>query len=112
MSDEVTSEERLQEIFVALGSVKRLLILRLLAEAVTGRTRSLAAGLTISEVATAVEITRFAASHHLKILRAAGVVKATRDRQSLRHELEINTFLSIDEWLLPLLQSVETQVER
>ena len=61
--------------------------------------RSEESGLSITQIAEALEVTRFSASRHLHILRTAGLLTATPDPPHIRYRLECDALLVIDEWL-------------
>lgn len=65
------------DLCAALADPRRILILYLLANS----------PLTVNELAALVEISQPAASRHLKILRAAGLVIATRQGASVSYSL-------------------------
>jgi DNA-binding transcriptional ArsR family regulator len=73
----------------ALADPTRLRIVELLAE------RELAAG----DVARRFDMTAPAVSQHLKILRAAGLVRVRRDAQRRIYALEPRGLADLDAWL-------------
>ncbi|WP_127473958.1 ArsR/SmtB family transcription factor [Microbacterium sulfonylureivorans] len=96
--------ERLVIAFAALANASRLSLLRELSRP-TPRNGHLGGGQTISELAAKTELSRFAASRHLGILREAGLVHGVRDGSRMLHRLEGAALDEIDDWLFPLLIS-------
>jgi len=62
-------------------------------------------GLTIAELSDRVEITRFAASRHLGILRDAGLVARRRIGARSIHTLETDALETLEDWLYPLVDA-------
>lgn len=81
--------------FAALGSADRIAILALL--------RDLGEPASISRVALEVELSRFAASRHLGILRNVGLVVAVRSQGQLLHSLNHEAFESVEDWVIDYL---------
>jgi DNA-binding transcriptional ArsR family regulator len=63
-------------------------------------------GLTISRLAASFEISRFSASRHLGILRAAGVLDVQHDGQRALHTLSETAFDGLEDWLYAVLDGV------
>jgi len=91
---------QLAALFGALANDDRLTILREL------RLRSMRVsgaanpkGASIDEVAQAADLSRFAASRHLAILREAGLVNATRVGNQKRHRLIPAQLEMLEDWL-------------
>jgi DNA-binding transcriptional ArsR family regulator len=83
-------------VFFALSSEHRRAILHALRSAHSDGP----AGLCITEIAAAVEISRFSATHHLRILRMAGLVETTSVRRRQMSRLVVQTFSTAVDWLL------------
>lgn len=80
-------------LFAALANSERLAILDVLLDGPpTGP------GASISEVARATEMTRFAASRHLAILRNSGLLSAERVRTGFRHRVNVEVLTAIEDW--------------
>ncbi len=79
--------------FKALADPTRRKILELLAE----RDR------TAGEIASHFEISGPSVSNHLKILKAAGLVSAERQGQSLVYHLETTVFQELLQWCMDVL---------
>lgn len=91
---------QLAALFGALANNDRLMILRELGLR-SGRVSRAAnpKGASIDEVARAADLSRFAASRHLAILREAGLVNATRVGNQKRHELNPAQLDVLEDWL-------------
>lgn len=76
-------------VFDALADPTRRRVLELLAE----RER------TAGEIAAAFTVSRPAVSRHLRVLRAAGLVRARRDAQRRVYGLDATPLLEVDAWL-------------
>jgi len=63
--------------------------------------------LTISAVAARVELTRFAASRHLGILREAELVRAEQRGTRVLHSLAPGAFGVLEDWVLAIVDSEE-----
>ena len=82
-------------LFKALGDPTRRAILEMLKE------RNCTAG----EIGDAFDMTAPSISHHLSILKNAGLVSDTRDGRFIRYELNITVLEEAMQWLLKLTQS-------
>lgn len=80
-------------IFAALANSERLAIIDALSQL-----DPTDCGSSISEISRAADLSRFSASRHLSILRAAGIVTATRDRSGFRHRVNLDALLAIEDW--------------
>ena len=85
--------------FRALANGERLAVLRVLG--------GCPAGMNISQVAAAAELSRFTASRHLKLLCAAGLVTASRREQSLIHRLDPRGFERVEDWVYDMAPASE-----
>lgn len=83
----------------ALANGERLAVLQVL--------RGCPAGLNISQVAAATELSRFTASRHLKLLCAAGLVTATRCEQSVVHRIAPQGFEPVEDWLYDMVPAAD-----
>ncbi|MCR2799380.1 helix-turn-helix domain-containing protein [Microbacterium sp. zg-Y818] len=88
-------ERGLSLVFGALANVDRIAIIDML----RGVAAEHPGGVSISRVAEATGLTRFSASRHLRILRDAGLVSATRRRPSVMHRLDARGFDAVEDWL-------------
>ncbi|PTT22890.1 transcriptional regulator [Microbacterium sp. HMWF026] len=57
-------------------------------------------GLSITDLAGATELSRFAASRHLAVLREAGLVTMTQDGYRRVHQIRFDAFLELEEWVM------------
>jgi len=80
----------LNETFKALADPNRRKILRLLSRG----------DLTAGEIADHFSITKPSISHHLAILKQAGLVSAERRGQNIYYSLETTVFQELVAWLL------------
>lgn len=90
----------LPRIFAALSNDGRLALIDELARAEAGPGPD---ELSISTLAVRAGLSRFAASRHLAILRTAGLVIATRVRQSTVHTLNWPALAQIEDWMYSVL---------
>ncbi|KAA9105860.1 ArsR/SmtB family transcription factor [Microbacterium rhizomatis] len=90
----------LPRIFAALSNDGRLALIDELARAEAGPGPD---ELSISTLAVRAGLSRFAASRHLAILRTAGLVIATRVRQSTVHKLNWPALAQIEDWMYSVL---------
>ncbi|QIG39457.1 helix-turn-helix transcriptional regulator [Microbacterium sp. 4R-513] len=60
-------------------------------------------GMTITALAQATGTTRFTASRHLAVLRAAGLVRAELRGTRRVHRLDLDAIAAIDDWLQPFI---------
>ena len=98
MTDELdgSADDRgLSRIFSALANADRIAIIDMLRGCATDELD----GVSISRVAEATGLTRFAASRHLRILCDAGLVSATRKRHSTLHRIDVRGFYELEDWL-------------
>lgn len=103
------------DMFAALGSEQRLEIVRLLL-------RSGPNGLTVGEIQAKVKIPGSTLSHHLEKLRQESLVDVTRERQSLRHSVNLESvgklisFLCarcyVPERLEPMFRRIQNECEK
>lgn len=84
-------------LFAALANADRLAMLAVLSSAQSADRRD--HGLSIAELATCTEISRFAASRHLAILRRAGLVEARIVGRRALHHLKSASFEKLEDWL-------------
>lgn len=85
----------LVEVFAALANSDRFEIVNTLLQGhVSGRT-----GMAVTELARELGISRFAASHHLGILRAAGVVETGRHGNRSISVLHTERLMEIWDWI-------------
>lgn len=94
--------ERLAAMFTALGNRARLDLIDAMVKAGSRPDRA-DCGMTISELATRTEISRFSASRHLTILRECSLVRGVSSGSRTLHYLNSDTLDDIDDWLFPLL---------
>lgn len=92
MSDDTGSEglERAMEFFKALANVQRLRILGLLAERPA----------VVKEIADVLKLSDATASHHLRILRQAGLLAVESDQQYRLYRLRTERLAEISQELL------------
>ncbi|WP_109212379.1 MULTISPECIES: metalloregulator ArsR/SmtB family transcription factor [Microbacterium] len=86
----------LSQVFAALANDDRLAILDVLRE-------SRDTECSIERIADSIEMSRFATSRHLRILRQAGLVDGRRSGHKFLHRLAQSRFDDIDDWLLDYL---------
>ncbi len=91
-------------VFAALASPNRLAILDAL---IANDRSSPQRGLSISDVASLTELSRFSASRHLGILREAGVVVAEPVGMRLQHQVAWHALESIEDWLYARIDGPE-----
>lgn len=103
LATDVGRSEHLRSVFAALASAPRLDILHALVGAQSCHVRS-----GISDIARQTELSRFSASHHLDILRRAGLVSGYREGSRSFHTLNGRTFEYIEDWLYPVLEVCES----
>lgn len=93
----------LSRVFSALASADRLAVLAELQRAAQSPAGSGAR--TISDVARALEMSRFSASRHLGILRAAELIECVRSEGKALHRLAFRSLQAVEDWLYPLLDT-------
>ncbi|WOF23534.1 metalloregulator ArsR/SmtB family transcription factor [Microbacterium betulae] len=85
----------LVDLFAALSNGDRLRIVRTLGESRGASVR----GMSITEIAREVGITRFGASRHLAVLRDAGIVCTRSEGNRAMSSLVAGTLLPIWDWI-------------
>ncbi len=65
------------------------------------------ADLTAGEIADAFHISKPSISHHLDLLKQAGLISVTREGQFLRYSLDATVLEEALQWILDLLDSNE-----
>jgi DNA-binding transcriptional ArsR family regulator len=96
MTDE---DHDIGRVFAALTNDDRRAILQLLRSAhADGES-----GLSITAIAAGVEISRFGASRHLGVLRAAGIVHTVAEKHRRVSSLVSGPVTEAIDWLLPLV---------
>lgn len=95
------------ELFAALANPDRLEMLSALLHASAEGKRL--PGVAISQLAAAVEISRFAASRHLAILRRVGLVDVQLQGRRALHFLSASRFELLEDWLYPFVAQTQTQ---
>ncbi len=85
----------MNKLFKALNDPTRRDILDLLKEK----------DLTAGEIAEAFEITKPSISHHLDLLKQAGMVSTERNGQFITYSLDITALEEATQWLFNLLNS-------
>lgn len=98
--DPDTVENDLDEMFAAIAHPRRRDILDLL----LGED-----DVSITETARLLEIDRFAASHHLGVLRAAGLTSRTISGAVRLQRLELDPMERIFDWLLPFIDASDSR---
>lgn len=86
-------------VFKALGDETRREILRLLARG----------DMTAGEIARSFTLSRPTISHHLHILKEAGLVLEEKKGQYVIYSLNMTVFQQLTGWLLEILHSVTTR---
>jgi DNA-binding transcriptional ArsR family regulator len=89
-------------LFRALANPTRLLIVGELAR--PHRNALSSPGLTISELAARIEVSRFVASHHLQILKEVAFVECNKIGHRKIHTLNRSLLLQVEDWLYSLLE--------
>jgi DNA-binding transcriptional ArsR family regulator len=97
MTDE---EHDIGRVFAALTNDDRRAILQSLRNAHSDGQP----GMSIAEIATSVEISRFNASHHLAVLRGAGLVHTVADKRRQISSLVPNVLEEAVGWLISLVE--------
>lgn len=92
-------EPTLAQVFAALASDDRLALLRAAEER--------RAGMTIAALARVTDLTRFAASRHLRVLEAAGLVVHVPTGRAKIFHLSRAGFDCIEDWLLSTTEGFE-----
>jgi DNA-binding transcriptional ArsR family regulator len=85
---------RLAGLMTAVANSDRLALLE------TIRAHRCERGCGVTELADAVGLSRFAASHHLGILRHYGLLQATRHKGHVLHRLVMPAFEMIEDWVI------------
>ncbi|KQP72501.1 hypothetical protein ASF40_20720 [Microbacterium sp. Leaf288] len=88
--------ERLSALARAIAAEERRALLEVMLEQTAPDHR----GLSITQLAEATGVSRFAASHHLRVLRDAGVALMTRDGYQRIHRINFQAFLDLEDWVL------------
>ena len=88
-------------VFVAVADPTR----RLLLERLRGGT-----GLSISELARDLPMSRQAVTKHLDALRRAGLIRVRRDGRERLHELDARPLEAVDEWLRPYAEAWDARL--
>lgn len=102
----VHGDRNLASVLHALANRERLDLVQAIAAGHLGDGRESPEGLTISRMAAALEISRFSASRHLGILRAAGVLDVQLDGPRALHTLNETAFDGLEDWLYAVLDGV------
>lgn len=82
-------------LFKALNDATRRRILDMLKEA----------DLTAGEIADAFQISKPSISHHLDLLKRAGLISSTREGQFLRYTLDATVLEEALQWLMDLVDT-------
>ncbi len=85
----------MNKLFKALNDTTRRRILDMLKEA----------DLTAGEIAEAFHISKPSISHHLDLLKQAGLISVTREGQFLRYSLETTVLDEAVRWLMDLVDT-------
>lgn len=85
------------DVFKALGDPTRRRILEMLAKE---------GDLTAGDIASRFDISAPSISHHLSILKNAGLVVDTRQRQSIVYSLNTTVFQEVIKWMYDLFGEV------
>jgi len=93
----------LHQVFAALSNPDRLAILAALRPAPDDARPER----TVTSLARATGLSRFAASRHLRHLCDAGLVEVSRHRTALLHRLAITGLAQVEDWLYPIVDSLE-----
>ncbi|MEX0153622.1 ArsR/SmtB family transcription factor [Microbacterium sp. LMI1-1-1.1] len=93
----MTDLEHLARIFTALGHGRRLELMSHVMSTPPDELRS------VSSLAAALEISRFTASHHLAILRAADLIDARKVGLTVAHRVKTDTLLKVEDWCISLV---------
>jgi DNA-binding transcriptional ArsR family regulator len=91
----------LNTVFKALNDPTRRAILEMLRE------RDLAAG----EIAAAFDMAKPSISHHLDLLRQAGLVEARKEGQFVMYSLSTSVLEDLIHWMLSLSRTTSTDAE-
>lgn len=63
------------------------------------------AGMSISQVANILGMTRFSASRHLRILNESGLVTATRRGTAMIYSVRVEPLWLIEDWIIHIAHS-------
>lgn len=96
--DHLPDRDPLSGLLAALASDDRRAIIDLLAR----RSDRLTNTMSITEIAYSLELSRFSASRHLKILREAGVIRSSQVGGTVLNELDFNSLLQLEDWVLSI----------
>jgi len=91
----------MNKLFKALNDATRRRILDMLKDA----------DLTAGEIADAFQISKPSISHHLDLLKQAGLISATREGQFLRYTLDATVLEEALQWLLELVDTNQNYSE-
>lgn len=91
----------MNKLFKALNDATRRRILDMLKEA----------DLTAGEIADAFQISKPSISHHLDLLKQAGLISATREGQFLRYTLDATVLEEALQWLMDLVDNNSNQAD-
>ncbi|WP_460772066.1 ArsR/SmtB family transcription factor [Microbacterium sp. GXF7504] len=95
----------LDALFSALANGLRREILEVMVAARAARPR----GMAISDIAAAIEVNRFTASHHLRCLRESGLVVEHVSGRTRLQRLDLRAFLVLGDWLMPFFVDMSGQ---
>jgi DNA-binding transcriptional ArsR family regulator len=68
-------------------------------------------GLSLSELARGLPMSRQAVTKHLDALRRAGLVRVRREGRERMHELDARPLEGIDDWLRPYAEAWDRRLE-
>jgi len=68
-------------------------------------------GLSVTELADGLPISRQGVTKHLDALRAAGLVRARRVGRERLHELDARPLSTVDDWLRPYAEAWDRRIE-
>ena len=89
----------MNKLFKALNDTTRRRILDMLKDS----------DLTAGEIADAFQISKPSISHHLDLLKQAGLIAATREGQFIRYALDTTVLDEALRWLMDLVDNKQTQ---
>lgn len=92
-------------LFAALANADRLALVQALCDRRTQGDDG--DGASIAELARLTGLSRFSASRHLSILRAAQLIRAESHGQRILHQMNGQGLQAVEDWLYPLLDAVD-----
>lgn len=100
---ELEDDTGIVDLFAALANSDRLgIVTKLWQDRLRG-----GSGLTVSDVAATMDLSRFSASHHLNLLRDVGVVDSHREQNRSVSVLRVEPLMRIWDWIDRIDESID-----